>query len=185
LFGNAEGDSVLIKIPDLPSVDDWVEKERLCFEKEVLGLYVTGHPLLEHSEDLEEFTTVDFTDKFNLSKNETITVGGMITRVMRKYDRRNRPMAFFEMDCIGGHVEVIAFSGCFAQYEGLIENEKVVFVRGKPSDNSDFSDLKVIADEIFPVEKARVILSGKLVIRFNSGEVAPEDIDKLFEVARS
>ena len=184
LFGNAEGDSVLIKIPDLPSVDDWVEKERLGFEKEVLGLYVTGHPLLEHSEDLEEFTTVDFTDKFNLSKNETITVGGMITRVMRKYDRRNRPMAFFEMDCIGGHVEVIAFSDCFAQYEGLIENEKVVFVRGKPSDNSDFSDLKVIADEIFPVEKARALLSGKLVIRFNSGEVAPEDIDKLFEVAR-
>ena len=185
LFGNADGNSELIKVPDLPSVNDWTEKDTLGFEKEVLGLYVTGHPLLEHSEDLEEFTTVDFTDKFGLPKNKTVTVGGMITRSMRKFDRRNREMAFFEMDCIGGHVDVIAFSDCFEQYGELIEDERVVFVRGKPSDNSDFSDLKLMADAIIPVEKARSKLSVRLIICFSSGKATSKDIDKLFEVARN
>ena len=184
LFGNSEGDSELIKIPDLPSVEDWTEKIALGFEKEVLGLYVTGHPLLEHSEDLEEFTTIDFSDKFDLPKNKTVTIGGMITRITHKYDRRNRPMAFFEMDCIGGHVDVISFSDCYERYGTLIEDEKVVFVRGKPSDNSSSSDLKLIADMIVPVEQARHRLSGRLIIRFNSIEIASPDIDELFELVR-
>ena len=145
---------------------------------------MTGHPLLEHSEDLEEFTTIDFSDKFNFPKNKTVTIGGMITRITHKYDRRNRPMAFFEMDCIGGHVDVISFSDCYERYGPLIEDEKVVFVRGKPSDNSSSSDLKLIADMIVPVEQARHRLSGRLIIRFNSIEIASPDIDELFELVR-
>ena len=52
------------------------------------ALYVSGHPLLEHAEDLEEFTTVSFEEGQDLSKNDTISVGGMITKIIRRYDRR-------------------------------------------------------------------------------------------------
>ena len=69
-------------------------KKSLVFEKEVLGMYVSGHPLLEHSEDLEEFTTVDFSDSLFLKKNDVVIVGGMVTKITKKYDRRNRAMAF-------------------------------------------------------------------------------------------
>jgi DNA polymerase-3 subunit alpha len=120
LFSNGPEKNSLIKTPELKIVDDWEEKKSLQFEKEVLGLYVSGHPLLEHSEDLEEFTSVDFSDSLFLKKNDLVTVGGMITKITKKYDRHNRPMAFFEMDCIGGHVEVIAFSDCFGEYENAI-----------------------------------------------------------------
>ena len=96
-------------------------------------MYVSGHPLLEHSEDLEEFTTVDFSDSLFLKKNDVVIVGGMITKITKKYDRRNRAMAFFEMDCIGGHIEVISFSDCYGQYESLVEEDSVIFVEGKLS----------------------------------------------------
>ena len=83
-------------------------------------MYVSGHPLLEHADEIEEFTSVDFSDDLMLKKNEIVTVGGMVTKITKKYDRRNRAMAFFEMDCFGGTVEVIAFSDCFEKYEDLI-----------------------------------------------------------------
>ena len=75
-------------------------------------------------------------------------VGGMVTKITKKYDRRNRAMAFFEMDCFGGTVEVIAFSDCFEKYENLIEEDAVIFINGKMADDTNFSDLKVMADKI-------------------------------------
>ena len=123
-------------------------------EAEVLGIYISGHPLLEHSDDLEEFTTISFEEGNQISKNDTITLGGMITKIVKRFDRRNRQMAFFEMDCLGGHAEIVTFSDCFATYGHLIEEESVVFVRGNPSETSDFSDLKIISSEIIPVEEA-------------------------------
>jgi len=184
LFSNGSEKNSLIKTPELRIVDDWEEKKSLVYEKEVLGLYVSGHPLLEHSEDLEEFTSVDFSDSLFLKKNDIITVGGMITKITKKYDRRNRAMAFFEMDCIGGHVEVIAFSDCFAQYENLIEEDGVVFVQGKMADDTNFSDLKVMADRIVSIENAREYLSRKLIISFNSQNMYPEDIEDLYEFSQ-
>ena len=184
LFSNGSGKNSLIKTPELRIVDDWEEKKSLVYEKEVLGLYVSGHPLLEHSEDLEEFTSIDFSDSLFLKKNDIITVGGMITKITKKYDRRNRAMAFFEMDCIGGHVEVIAFSDCFAQYENLIEEDGVVFVQGKMADDTNFSDLKVMADRIVSIENAREYLSRKLIISFNSQNMYPEDIEDLYEFSQ-
>jgi len=184
LFSNGSEKNSLIKTPELRIVDDWEEKKSLVYEKEVLGLYVSGHPLLEHSEDLEEFTSIDFSDSLFLKKNDIITVGGMITKITKKYDRRNRAMAFFEMDCIGGHVEVIAFSDCFAQYENLIEENGVVFVKGKMADDTNFADLKVMADRIVSIENAREYFSRKLIISFNSQDMYPEDIEDLYEFAR-
>ena len=184
LFSNGSEKNSLIKTPELKIVDDWKEKKSLQFEKEVLGLYVSGHPLLEHSEDLEEFTSVDFSDSLFLKKNDLVTVGGMITKITKKYDRRNRPMAFFEMDCIGGHVEVIAFSDCFGEYENLVEEDSVVFVQGKMADDTNFADLKIMADRIVSVQNAREYFSRKLVISFKSEDVSSEDIEDLYEFSR-
>ena len=184
LFGGSGQDDELIRTPDLQQMADWQEKESLDKEKEVLGLYVSGHPLLEHAEDLEEFTSVIFGENQEFSKKDTLVVGGMITRIVERFDRRNRKMAFFDLDCLGGHAEVIAFSDCFKSYGNLIEEGNVVFVKGKPSDNTDFSDLKIMGDEIIPVDRVRDRLSQRLNIKFPSGETKPEDVDELMTMAK-
>jgi DNA polymerase-3 subunit alpha len=184
LFGGGGQDDELIKTPDLQKMADWKEKESLEKEKEVLGLYVTGHPLLEHAEDLEEFTSITFGEEQEFSKKDAIVVGGMITRIVKRFDRRNREMAFFDLDCLGGHAEVIAFSDCFKSYGNLIEEGNVVFVKGKPSENTDFSDLKLMGDEIIPVDRVRDRLSQRLNIKFPQGETMPEDVDELMTIAK-
>jgi len=184
LFGGGGQDDELIKTPDLQQMGDWSEKDSLDKEKEVLGLYVSGHPLLEHAEDLEEFTTVSFGEEQDVSKKDSLVVGGMITRIVKRFDRRNREMAFFDLDCLGGHAEVIAFSDCFKNFGNLIEEGNVVFVKGKPSDGSDFSDLKIMGDEIIPVEHVRDRLSQRLNIKFPKGETNSEDVDDLMTMAK-
>ena len=184
LFSIGDEQSSLIKIPELKELEDWDEKKSLLFEKEVLGMYVSGHPLLEHADEIEEFTSVDFSDNLSLKKNEVVTVGGMVTKITKKYDRRNRAMAFFEMDCFGGTVEVIAFSDCFEKYENLIEEDAVIFINGKMADDTNFSDLKVMADKIISIENAREYFSRKLIINLSSQNVSPEDIEDLYEFSR-
>ena len=184
MFGGRESDDSLIKTPDLQNIPEWIEKESLDKEREVLGLYVSGHPLLEHAEDLEEFTNVDFSEEQELSKNDKVILGGMITKINKRFDRRNRPMAFFNMDCLGGHAEVIAFSDCFQAYENLIQEGNVVFIRGKSSENTDFSDLKIMADDIVPIDKVRHRLSMRLNIKFKTNSTSPDDVDELMDMAR-
>ncbi|MBA64528.1 MAG: DNA polymerase III subunit alpha [Candidatus Marinimicrobia bacterium] len=184
LFGSQTEQEALIKTPTLQDNPEWLEKESLANELEVLGLYVSGHPLLEHSADLEEFTTIDFEEDHEISNNDIITVGGMITRIVRRFDKRNREMAFFDMDCLGGHAEVVSFSDSYAAYGDLINEGNVVFVRGKPSETSDFSDLKIISDEIIPVKNVRNRLSQRINIQFSSGDTGSKDIDDLMAICK-
>ena len=184
LFSVGDDKSSLIKTPELKEIEEWDEKKSLSFEKEVLGMYVSGHPLLEHADEIEEFTSVDFSDDLMLKKNEIVTVGGMVTKITKKYDRRNRAMAFFEMDCFGGTVEVIAFSDCFEKYENLIEEDAVIFINGKMADDTNFSDLKVMADKIVSVENAREYFSRKLIINLTAQNVSTDDIEDLYEFSR-
>ena len=93
-------------------------------------------------------------------------------------------MAFFDMDCLGGHAEVISFSDCFKSYGSLIEEGSVVFIKGKLSDSSDLSDLKIISEEIIPVDQVRERLSQRLNIKFPSGEVEGGDVEDLMHLSR-
>ena len=91
LFGTGESQNELIKTPTLGNSEEWSEKEALSKEVEVLGLYVSGHPLLEHADDLEEFTTISFDEDQQISKNDMVTIGGMITRIVKRFDRFDQP----------------------------------------------------------------------------------------------
>ena len=112
-------------------------------------------------------------------------IGGMITKIVRRYDRRNREMAFFDMDCLGGHAEIVVFSDAYRSYGNLIEEGNVVFVKGKPSETSDFSDLKILSDEIISVKNIRERLSQCLNIKLPSGITSTESIDDLMKIAKN
>ena len=74
-------------------------------------------------------------------------------------------MAFFKLDCLGGQAEILAFSSVFSKYKDLIKSDSVVFIKGKQTDETDFSDLKLIAEEIVTVDNAKEIYSKNVNIR--------------------
>ncbi len=185
LFGSGGiGGESVIRVPELPPVGDWDNQEKLEKEKEVLGLYLSGHPLLKYAEDLEEFSNFDFTDHVEAFSRKEIRIGGIIHNVKFHFDRKNKQMAFFKLECLGGQSEIVAFSDTYAKYRDLIADNKVVFISGKATEGSDFTDLKLIADQVVPLEKARDHFSRRINIRLEPETVKPEDIDELYRVAK-
>jgi len=183
MFGQASGQHDLVKIPELTDVVPWEEQLSLDREKEVLGFYVSGHPLLKFADDLEEFSNIDLSEKNVVNKEKDVRIGGLISELRHHFDRKKKQMAFFKIEVLGGQVEILAFSDTFAKYKSNIEKDKIVFVVGKPTDSGDFSDLKLIAEEIIPVEHARKYFSKRINIRLHPTKTTDKQIDKLYSIA--
>lgn len=179
---SAESD-VVIK-PPLPEAAEWSEQESLDHEKEVLGLYISGHPLLKYADDLEEFSNFDFSEKNLVRLMDKIKIGGIIRDLRLHYDRKNNQMAFFNLDCLGGQAEIVVFSDTYERYQELIKDNKNVFVKGKPTDRSDSANLKLIADQIVPLEKCRELLSRRVNIRLTPESAEEIDLDGLQRLAK-
>jgi DNA polymerase-3 subunit alpha len=178
------GEQTVLRTPALPVVREWSSQERLANEKAVVGLYLSGHPLLKYAEDLEEFSNFDFSEEVRNPARTEIRVGGIVHEVKTHFDRKHNQMAFFKLECLGGQAEVVAFSDVYARYKDLIKNGLIVFVSGRASDGSDFSDLKLIAERVVPLERARDFFSRRVNIRLEPDAVKPQDIDELFKVAQ-
>ena len=90
LFGgsqsNGTSDSM---VPVLTQIEEWPESKMLENEKEVLGMYLSGHPLLKYADDLEEYSNFDFTDKINYHDQDKIRIGGAITDLKLHFDKKN------------------------------------------------------------------------------------------------
>ena len=184
LFGGAEGStSNQSMVPALSNLEEWPESKMLENEKEVLGMYISGHPLLKYADDLEEHSNFDFTEKLNPRSQNKVRIGGAITDLKLHFDKKNNQMAFFKLDCLGGQAEILAFSSVFSRYKDLVKNDNVVFVKGKQTDETDFSDLKLIAEEIVTVEKAKEIYSKNINIRIDLNN-ANLDIVKISKLAK-
>ena len=185
LFGAGDsGNSLDSMVPALNNIEEWPESKMLENEKEVLGLYLSGHPLLKYADDLEEYSNFDFTDKINYSNQDKIRIGGAITDLKLHFDKKNNQMAFFKLDCLGGQAEILAFSSVFSKYKDLIKSDSVVFIKGKQTDETDFSDLKLIAEEIVTVENAKEIYSKNVNIRVDLKGTGL-DITEISKLAKS
>jgi len=182
LSNTAESD-VVIK-PPLSETKEWEEQESLDFEKEVLGLYLSGHPLIKYADDLEEFSNFDFSEEFSLRSVDKVQIGGIIRDLRRIFDKKNNQMAFFNLDCLGGQAEILTFSDTYERYQNLIENNQIIFVHGKPTDRSDFADLKLIADKIVPLEQCRELLSRRVNILLSPDSAEEIDLEKLHSLAK-
>jgi DNA polymerase-3 subunit alpha len=179
LFDNSAGGSGLSMIPNLQEVRPWSDGEALANEKEVLGLYLTGHPLLEYADDLEDFSNHDFTESIQDRNLDAVRIGGAIQNYKIHFDRKNKQMAFFTLECLGGHAEILVFSNTFAKYKKLLSEDNIVFVSGKPTDNADFSELKLIADEIVSLEKVRDYYAKSVNLRLELEKILPDNIEDL------
>ena len=185
LFGAGDSENSSDSMaPTLSNIEEWPESKMLENEKEVLGLYLSGHPLLKYADDLEEYSNYDFTDKINYSDQDKIRIGGAITDLKLHFDKKNNQMAFFKLDCLGGQAEILAFSSVFSKYKDLIKSDSVVFIKGKQTDETDFSDLKLIAEEIVTVENAKEIYSKNVNIRVDLKDTSL-DITKISKLAKS
>lgn len=142
---NTSNNKNVIEKDELPNIPELTKKEILNLEKEILGIYVSGHPLDEFSESLKKFTsntTLDFIKNENqeienVKDNQKVILGGIINTVTLKFTKTNKQMAFLTLEDIYGTIEVILFPEVFHKYSKYLQEDNVVLIEGKASISED------------------------------------------------
>ncbi len=175
MFGFGGGSSgtnaaMVIPLPDIPELPD---ADLLKFEKELLGFYITSHPLTEHQSALEHYSTASTKEAQSLSEGTEVTVGGMIARVKKVVTKNGRSagmqMAILTLEDLEGSIDATMFAETFAEvnqkYPTAVANESIVFVRGKVDRKRETPSLLV--NEVIPVAEAAGRLTTAVVLKLD------------------
>ncbi len=152
-------ESYEIRLPDVPEYD---KEELLSFEKEVLGIYLSGHPLEKYEEKWRRNITAVSTDfiydeesgEAKLRDGERVTIGGMIADKTIKYTKTNKTMAFITLEDLYGSTEVIVFSKDFEKYRPMLQDDAKIFVSGRVSAEEEKNG-KLVCERIYSFSDAR------------------------------
>ena len=143
----------------LPKVAEYPKQQLLAFEKEVLGIYVSGHPLEEYegmwrktiSALSGDFQLDEETGQAAVTDQQKVTVGGLLEAITIKYTRTNQKMAFLTLEDLTGTLEVIVFPKDYEKYQGLLSQDSKIFVQGRVSAEEDKAS-KLICERIWSFE---------------------------------
>ena len=159
MVGEEEKEQFEIKLPD---VGEYSKENLLAFEKEVLGVYLSGHPLQEYEDKWRKSisaTTLDFqpdeeTGRAKVHDGTREIVGGMITAKTIKHTKTNQMMAFLSLEDLVGTVEVIVFPRDYEKNREYLEIDKKIFVKGRVSEEEERPS-KLIGETIIPFEQTQ------------------------------
>ncbi|MCR5584939.1 MAG: DNA polymerase III subunit alpha [Lachnospiraceae bacterium] len=172
----------------LPDVGEFGKDELLGYEKEVLDLYVSGHPLENYIDILKKHcdtTTADLkadeeTGELKVRDDQNVVIGGMITEVSRKVTKNNRTMAFLKLEDLYGNTEVIVFPNDFEKNKKLLNEDEKVMIKGRISTDEE-RGAKIILSEIDRLDA----IPGKLWVRFKNKDEYSASEKELLEILKS
>lgn len=166
LFGGdvLGGDELSGRAP-LATVAAWSETEQLVFEKEALGLYLSGHPLSKHADDLRAFGAKRVHELTDADVDTTVGVGGVVAALRPAKTRSGDPMATFTLDDEGGAIEVVAYPDVFRQAGHLVVDDAMLVVRGKYERREGADAARLLAHELIPMAAVCERVSRAVTIR--------------------
>jgi DNA polymerase-3 subunit alpha len=148
----------------LPNVPDWTDKEKLGGEKELLGFWVTGHPLDTYMDKVAELATHDSSNLDGLAKNTEVVVCGVLTGITRKRNREGKPWCAMALEDRSGSLEALCFATNYERLASQVIEDTAVMVRGLvlPEENTA---PKLSIQDIVALDNARIDLPGVIAIR--------------------
>ena len=152
LVGEDQKEEFDVKLPD---VGEYPKELMLSFEKEVLGIYISGHPLEEYQDIWEkhitartaEFFLQEETGEAGVTDGSRAMIGGMVADKTIKYTKDNKVMAFIKLEDLVGSVEVIVFPKSYEKYADKLKEEEKIFIYGRVSAEEE-KDAKLICEKI-------------------------------------
>ncbi len=168
-----------------PSVGEFGKEEKLGFEKEVLGIYLSGHPLEDYEDKWRKNTnavTTDFmldedTGRTRIKDGEHVTVGGMIAEKKVKFTRTNKTMAYLTIEDLFGTLDIIVFPSQYERYQTLLRDDEKVFIRGK-ADVEDDKNGRLVCEAVYSFAEAK----SELWLQFADRGAYEQKETKLFEL---
>jgi DNA polymerase-3 subunit alpha len=174
MFGQAVAKTTAAAPADvLPDVKEFASADLLKFEKELLGFYITSHPLTEHQLAIERYTTATTKEALTLSEGAEVTIGGMIASVKKKITKTGRsagmPWAIIAIEDLEGQVEGMVFGDVFAditkRFPEVLANESILFVKGRIDRKRETPSLLV--NDVIPIADATARLTTAVALKLD------------------
>lgn len=193
LFGLTEDED--FKAPEVmyPNIKEFAKNNLLAMEKEMTGLYLSGHPLDEYAKSLKVMTSTTIQkiydckeahnegidhEEYSIHDEDKVVVGGIITEVTQKVTRNNQIMAFIKIEDLSATIEVIVFPKTLDRVRNLIATDAFVIIKGRVSMKEDEA-VKIICETMEPLEK---VDSSKVYVRVDNLDMARATKLKLMEI---
>jgi DNA polymerase-3 subunit alpha len=181
LFG---GDSSAPEIEQqltFPQVEPWTETEQLAYERDLLGFYVTSHPLSRFERDLRMFAT-PLSEASSGNDGEAIRVGGLITRISTSSDRRGNTIAFVTIEDLKGTTDIVFFADAYEASRDLLVNDRVILVEGRLNERKGM--MSILVDTAIGLEEARERLTRAVNVALPANHMCEELLSDLRSVCQ-
>lgn len=132
--------------PAIPKMSEWVESQRLRFEREAIGFYITGHPLNDYSNFIATLANVDTQNIREVADESEVSIAGMVTSLKEIMTKKGNRMAFVNFEDLKGHLEVVVFSDVYQNAANLLKMDEPLLIKGEVDAAEE--SVKLLATEI-------------------------------------
>ncbi len=166
-----------ISMPDIP---EWEERERLAFEKETVGFYITGHPLDNVINEIRTVVDSDIHNLENWGEEQPVRIGGLIRSCKQHKSKKGDPMAFLTVEDVLETVEVIVFPDAYSQCYQLLSSPDPIIIQGTVQ--KDERGAKIIADSVYTLQDAREKFTELVKVRLDSDKVTRKKLEAVKKI---
>ena len=164
----------------LPEIEDWPERQRLQFEKESLGFYLSGHPLAQYENLLSQYATHDCTQVGYLGDKKEVKVAGMVAALREITTKKGDRMGFVTLEDMKGVVEVVVFPEAYAKSHAWLKSDRPLLVVGNVDEGEEAN--KILAREILLLENAPQQMTKTVHFKLSPAEMTPKHLNDLKQV---
>ncbi len=152
---------------DLPDIQEWPEHELLASEKEMLGFYITQHPLARFERLLNAYSTCAVSELSALADGQVVLIGGIISKVRSTVTRKTaEKMAIITLEDLNNFVEILVFPKTYSKVASLVKEDNTVYVEGRL--NLREEEPKIVAENMIPLEQVKEMFTKSVLIKMNT-----------------
>ncbi|MEN9450804.1 MAG: hypothetical protein RJA83_1422 [Pseudomonadota bacterium] len=158
--------------------DDWPKLQRLQAEKEVLGFYLSGHPLENYAKELSHFITTSL-NELTAKAGHHMTIAGWVLSIRSLWTKRGDRMAIVNLEDASGRLEVTLFSDTYAKYREKLNKDKLLIIEGEIQRDEYTGSTRILGKKILDITEARESHAKNLTIKLSKSVINPSLLDNL------
>ena len=182
-LGTAEDEKIEEMKYSFTTLKEFEEKELLSMEKEMIGIYISGHPLEKLRSKIENISTINTLKMLQMKEENNLSLDGkqvkyigVINSIKKKYTKKNTLMAFMSVEDLYGTTEIIVFDSCYSKSQHILMNENIVLIEGRLSIRED-DDVKIVANNITEFNENVIVPKNQHSNTVGAGPVSAQQIN--------
>jgi len=184
LFAALTSGQSAIPAPSPPDIPEWPPDQRLAFEKEALGFYVSGHPLDRFAEEVARFSKKSIADLISDGKSTDCKVAGIVTDFKHRRTKTGDLMGVFTLEDLTGAVETVVFPNAYPKFEPFMSADFPILITGR-FEAEDERSCKIIASDLQPLSGISERSAKTLLISACISTLSPDSADRLHRLLES